>query len=644
MKINFISNGMKRRFTSSCVVALAVSIVSLQGCGGNGAGGSGAGAGLDASATLTDPVAAKATSVVILSNRANLPSDGKTNATITVIVKDSANRTLANAPVDLSTTDTESVLQLEGAKTGTDGTLKATLISTGKSNRNIPITAIVGSNRTVFDLPVAGSTLTVNGASALTFSRTGEYSLSLKDSAGLPVANAPVTLTSLVGNTFSPATLKTDASGQANFTVNAVKNGSDVVTVTAGGAIGTKDLLVASAQLSITNLANGEEVNVAGTKTINVLLVDNGVPGANKPIAVSTTRGAVTPASGVVTTDGTGRATFTVASSTAGPATINVTGPSGTSASGTVEFISTTPAAIKLQPSVAIIPSNPVGLSGNTSTLLANVKDAVGNPVKGVKVNFSADPDPSNGTIVPGYAITNSAGDASVAFISGPNASGPNAVKLKATVETAPTVSSASVLTVTNGGISIRIGTGNRIEPFASLRYRFLWTALVVDSAGIPVPNAEVTIQVTPYAYFKGVWVRPSTRWGSVISVECPSEDGINNISELDGVLQPGEDKNGSGDLTPGDIAGVTFTDGLNKTDANGFKDFYIEYAKSYGNFTRVKIEAKTRVRGTEAAISEIIDLPILDDDAVSPSPPAIFRGGQYVSPFGISTSCTDTN
>jgi Bacterial Ig-like domain (group 1) len=642
MKMNFGNAMMQLVRVLGLVVVTAA--LSLQGCGGNGAGGSGAGFGLDAPKTVTDPVSAKATSVVLLSSRANLPSDGKTSATITVIVKDASNRTLPNAAVDLSTTDTESVLQVADAKTGADGTLKATLISTGKSNRIIPITALVGTNKAVLDVPVAGSTLTVNGASALTFSRGGEYSLSLKDSSGLPVANAPVTLASQAGNTFTPATLKTDASGQANFTVNAVKNGSDIVTVTAAGAVGTKDILVASAQLSFTNLGNGEEVNVAATKVVNVLLVDNGVPGANKTISVSTTRGSVTPASGVVTTDGTGRASFSVASSTAGPATINITGPSGTSSSGVVEFISTSPSAIKLQPSIAVIAANPVGLSGNTSTLLANVKDAVGNPVKGVKVNFSADPDPSNGTIVPGYAITNSAGDASVAFISGPNASGPNAVKLKATVESAPSVTSASVLTVTNGGISIRLGTGNKMITFGDLRYRFLWTALVVDSAGIPVPNAEVTIQVTPDAYYKGVWQKPASRWNAVFSVSCPSEDGINNPSELDGILQPGEDKNGSGTLTPGDVAGVTFVDLTNKTDLNGFKDFYIEYAKSYGNFTRVRIEAKTRVRGTEASVSEIIDLPILDDDATAPSPPAILRGGQYVSPFGISTSCTDTN
>jgi Bacterial Ig-like domain (group 1) len=629
----------------------------LQACGGSGAGAGGPGSGPAISAVSSDATSLKATSVVVLSSQPNLPSDGKTKATLTVIVKDSGNRALENAVVDLSTTDAGSFIQFDTRKTGPDGTIKATLTSTGKGNRVIPVVAVVGANKSTIDIPVSGTAMTLSGPQSIAVNNTGKYSLALRDSSGIAFANAPVTLSSQSGNTFTPATVITDANGQASFTINAAKTGPDVVTVAAAGSSSTIAFTVASAQIQL-DIAANDEVLVGTLKTVTVRLTD--VAGAaNKPISVSSTRGTVAPSTGSVTTDGSGVATFTVRSLTAGIGTINVTGPSGTSTSANVEFVSKVPAAIRLVPSSPIVASNPAGSSGNSSQLLATVRDATGNPVKGVRVNFSADLDPSNGLIQPGFALTDASGVATVAFLAGASASGPNGVSLKVNVEGSPAISATTQLTVTNGGISIRIGTNNVLEIEGDVRNNFKWTALVVDSAGKPIPDAPVSIQVVPIAYYKGSWFnygsQSSFNWGRATpSRECFSEDGLVDqvtgaidINKLDGVKQESEDINGSGKLEPGNIASSSFVNGTNVTNSSGFADFTINWAISYSLFAKIRIDVKTLVRGTEASVSESFVLPLRVDSAERKTPPAIYNTdpvtGQIIAvgPFGSVTSDT---
>jgi Bacterial Ig-like domain (group 1) len=438
--------------------------------------------------------------------------------------------------------------------------------------------------------------------------------------------------------------------------LNALKGGNDTVTISAAGATSLLQVSVASSQLQITNVAANEEVLVGQAKTVSLLLTDGGVRQANKSIAISSTRGFTLPASGTLQTDGQGVATFSVSSATAGIGTLNVSGPGGTSANVNVEFVSKIPFAMSLQPAKSIVASNPLGSSGNTSQLLATVRDASGNPVKGVQVNFSADLDPSNGSIVPGFALTDSAGVATVAFVAGASSSGPNGVKLKANIGSTAIVAS-SLLTVTNGGISIRIGTGNKLETEAFVRYKFGWTALVVDSAGKPIADAPISIQVVPLEYYKGTWgqsvVGLDTLWGrSNGYTACASEDGIADpltgivdSTKLDGILQLSEDINGNGTLQPGNVASSSFIRANALTDEAGFADFTINWPKSFSLWARVRIDVKTQVKGSEASVSESFLLPILISDAKEASPPAIYNSsGVPVGPFGSANSCTNPN
>jgi hypothetical protein len=669
IKMNFRIgiNRLLKPLTATIIISLAA---ILQGCGGNGAGSSGSG-GVGGSAAVKS-----AASVALLTSAPSLSSDGKTKSTITVFVKDAANLVLKNAQVDLSTNDPDSVLQSSGTRTADDGTVTATLSSTGKANRVIQVKAIVGDIVKVLDIPVTGTLLTVSGPLSVTVNGTADYTAALKDSSGNGVGGLPVTLRSSAGNTFTPASVVTDSNGQARFKINATRAGVDNWTAEAGGAGFPFSVNVASTQLVITGVSAGEEVVVGASKTIGILLTQNGVPAASKTLVVSATRGTVAALPGggaTVITNTSGVASFSITSPTAGVSSISVTGLDGTIATSAVEFISTTPAVVKLQVSKSVVSANAIGSSTNTSQLntsdlIATVQDAAGNPVKNITVTFSAINDPSAGSVSPGYAITDRAGVASVTFVAGPKSTGPDEVIMSAAVGTG-SITSIAKLTVASRGISVRIGTGSSLVPDGLTRYSFPWNALVVDSAGAPIEGAVVTVQVVPTGYFKGNWAfgpdsgvagatelwRPTayktdlsgrrlplpippatTSFPTPIArAFCPSED----TSPQDGSLQQGiEDLNNNGRLDPGNIASSNVGAAGIKTGPNGFIDFTITYARSYALFASVRIDVKVQVAGTESVVSQEFVLPFSYDDARKPDGAPLVGSGSE-GPFGAIVS-----
>jgi Bacterial Ig-like domain (group 1) len=623
-----------------------VTTLTLQACGGNGAGAAGS-----ASGSALSP---KAKTVVLLTSQPNLPTDGKTKATITVLVKDEGNRALANSIVDLTTTDLGASLQQTDRKTGADGSVTAVLSLSSKINRMVSVKATVDQGTLVatIDIPVTGTTVAVNGPQSLGFNGLGDFSLAVKDSAGNSVPNTDVVVKSSAGNTITPATVKTDQNGQAKFQVNVTKNGTDTISAAAAGGTSSVSLSVAATQLLLTGVSTGEEVIVNDVKTVGVLMTNNGAPVVGRTLRLTATRGAVAVAGGgsTVTTNGSGIASFSISSPNAGQSTISVTDAAGGGAAiASIEFVSKTPSVVKLQAGKPVLGANAIGSSGNTSDLVANVRDSFGNPVKGIVVDFSAVNDPSNGRIDPPSATTDIAGNASVAFIAGPTVTGPDQVVLKATVAGVSSIASTANLTVASRQVSIRIGTGNTIGDELT-RYKFPWNAVVVDSSGAPIENAIVTVQVVPVGYLKGSWKQDDLfGWSAtafetdldgnyvlvgglrreVPAVFCSSEDSVRQ----DGTLQTGEDVNNNGKLDPGNVATSDVDPAGKPTSANGFMDFNILYAKSFARFARVRIDLRVRVDGTESLASETFTLPISDADAKSPSAPVI--PGQLAGPFG---------
>jgi hypothetical protein len=282
--------------------------------------------------------------------------------------------------------------------------------------------------------------------------------------------------------------------------------------------------------------------------------------------------------------------------------------------------------------------------------------------VQGATVNFQIVTDPSGGQLDSPAAITNISGSASVNYIAGTTSSGNNTVQISATVVSVNGVPSSSLiqatvnLSVTGQSLFIRMQTDNLVNAGTGV-YTKSYYALVTDSAGNPVPNTTVVFSAKPAnimayaagttqcepagaacpgAYEKGQWIScpaiapPCTVVGWQ-KVGPPYYDCLNEDTNFNGILDPGEDYNGNGKLDPGNVAGVNNTA---VTDVNGIAIANVTYVKAFASWSAITLTATITVAGTEFIQTIPFVLPILlGDVSVATVPPP----GQ-VSPFGVNT------
>src|SRR5690606_7060457 len=382
------------------------------------------------------------------------------------------------------------------------------------------------------------------------------YTVALRDSASKPVQNVPVTLASASGNTITTSPALTNSLGQATFSVTASTGGTDTLTASALGVTATRVIAVSGTQLEFIGPADdGAELQVGAAHQVRVRLRSNGNAVVGEQIDFSTTRGTLSASSAV--TDANGEAAVNVSANTAGYASVIATEPGNATASRAVEFVAVTPAKLSLQASPSVVGVNLSPSGTNSAQLTAVVRDAADNPVKNVRVNFSSIADPSSGRIEPGFAMTDSSGAATASFIPGPNTTGPGQVILQANVQGSAVPAATTALTAARQELSVVIGTGNTIEEPDSTTYRMPWTALVTDSSGAPVANANVTVQLEPLGFRTGEWVTGGggSGWSQQVNATCASEDVNRN-----GLLDNGEDIlvpdiGTMGRLDPGQVA-----------------------------------------------------------------------------------------
>jgi hypothetical protein len=630
-----IESSLMSRLIAAMLALLLM--VSLAACGGGG--GSGAGAqpfGFSGSSSSgSDPAAVQVTTSV-----PSIGSDGRTTASITAIVKDASNRSMANQDVKFATTDTGSVLQVVNARTDASGTATATLSISDAANRTITVTATTGSLVKSVPVAVTGTQLSLSGPATLVAQAANEFTVSLRNSAGTAIAGAVVAIKSAASNALSAASVTTDAAGQARFTVTGTVGGSDTLTASAAAlnASATLPVTVSGTLLSFLDPAPSQEVPVSTLQSVTVRYLVNGAPQAGQSVSFLATRGTVTPATAA--TDANGLATTTITASTAGISTITAVAGS-LSNQQRVEFVSRTPAKITLQASPANIGVNLSSSGTSSSQLIAVVRDAADNPVKGSIVSFAALADPSNGRIEPAVATTDSSGVASVAFFPGANSTGNNQIVIRASLP-GTAISSQATLTASKQELVVRIGTGNQLEATESTKYAMPWTALVTDSAGNPVEGALVQAQLVGVNFFKGQYFWNGTAWqpsGETISsppFQCASEDLNGNLQ-----LDPGEDLNGNNLLDPANVAVTRVLATDSRTDKSGFANLQIEYPREYANWATVRLRVTiTAIAGTEVSSQRQITLPVLASDisAQTVAPPG------WKSPFGTTANCASAN
>jgi hypothetical protein len=407
--------------------------------------------------------------------------------------------------------------------------------------------------------------------------------------------------------------------------------------VTGLGDSQSKTITVSGEDFGFVSPAAATSINVGQTQTLKVRYRKNGVAQANQTVTFAATIGALSAPSAV--TDGNGEATVTITSPFAGSSTVSAS-LAGVSAQATLPlvFVATTPAKIVLQVSPTALAPNLSGSASNLADVVATVRDANGNPVPKVVVNFSQVADPSGGMLQQASAETDPNGQAKVKYQSGANSTASDGVVLKGTVASNTSVSTTATLTVNQTAVFITLGTGNTITNFDQDTYEKTWTATVTDANGVRVTGVPLTIKVLPTYYRKGRLGWNGKIWTYAgATLDCANEDANSN-GVLD-LVPTNEDINGDGALTPGNV--VNLQASTIPTDSNGSATITLRYAESVASWIKVRLTATAVVSGTESRTSRDFWLDVLSSDYTSET---IAPAGVN-SPFGTDAStCTNAN
>jgi Big-like domain-containing protein len=641
----------------------------------------------------TAPGATVTLTSIVLDNNNNLLSGQPVTFTLTDPVSNPA--FISNVA---STTTTGTCTPVAPATTCTPPTsgtpeITATItLGANKSNRTITVTASViptaGATPITasVNIQVTGTVINISGQNSLVFGASLPLTATLQDSGGNPIAGQTLTITSSNGNQITPSSATTSQSGSISFIVTGTAGGADVITVSGAGATGTSNITVNSSHFVFTAPTTNAFVPINTPQVVTLHWDNAGQNQVGQPVLFSSTRGSLSAAT--VNTDINGNASTSITSAGTGQSTITAAGPGGTpAASLNVVFNTATANKVSVQATQASIPINTFvnGVAQTTSrtALIAVVRDVNNNLVQGATVNFQIVTDPSGGQLDSPAAVTNISGSASVNYIAGTTSSGNNTVQISATVVSVNGVPISGLvqafvsLSVTGQALFIRMSTDNLVQTGNGI-YTKSYYAQVTDAGGNFVTNTTVVFSLRPAnvmslnpptapavsvggvgitqcepasspcpgAYEKGQWVScagagslgglcPSTGWFKIPAL-VNYYDCLNEDTNFNGILDPGEDYNGNGKLDPGNVAGVNDT---SVTDMNGIATANVTYVKGFATWSAVNLTATITVAGTEFIQVIPFVLPILESDTlVANVPPP----GQ-VSPFGTGV-CNSPN
>lgn len=619
-------------------------VLMIASCGGGG-GSPGTVAGSTGTSATTPA------SVSLLFSSPELPSSGAASSevTVTALVKNASNNAVASVPVTFAADS--GALTSVATTTDANGKATASLGTSGdRTNRTITVTVRAGNITATGTVNVVGTTVSIIGPNTVTSGGTGEFSISVRDQAGVAVAGVPVTISSSRGN---PIAIKTsgggsstapltNSQGQVVITVTGSQAGSDTLTASAQGSSFTYGFNVNAVQLLVSTSAT--QANVQACTSIFARYENAGV-GQNGTINISASRGTIysdsactTPlgSSSVPVTSGNAQTTF-IASTTVGITTITATVVNGPTAQTNLEFVAplTSSATISLAADPAVISTSGTGQT-SSSELTVVVRDGTtqNNLVKDAVVEFAIVNDQSGGALSsPSVVTTDRNGTAKVTFNAGVATTPANGVTIQAKIQ-GTTKTATTTLTVSRKSLFITAGTGNLLEAPTSTTYKQDYSVFVTDASGNPVSDVTVTASIVPMYYRKGSyefddnplttesgWIIPDSHY------VCPNED----LAPRNGILDAGEDANNNGRLDPGIPLNVTSS---GRTDVSGTAIVSILYPKDRGNWTDVQLTIRGFVVGTESFYTTAIyTLPVLASDL---SNSAVHPPG-FISPYGTN-------
>ncbi|WP_333608244.1 Ig-like domain-containing protein [Arsukibacterium sp.] len=591
-------------------------------------------------------------SLTLLANKLQLGSGATDKVELYAIVKDTRNVLLAGVPVAFSTSPAGALggeLEIVNAVTAADGIASAVLKSQiNPAVRSIVVNAQVGDRSEQLTVNVVGTSIDISAPGALVVGASRTVSILLRDFDGNALANQPLSISSALGNSLSATSLQTNSVGQAEVTYTATNSGVDTVSVSGLGLTQVATVNVSADEFSFVDSEVSQEVMLNTPSAVTVRWSKDGVAQANQPVSFVVTRGIVfadeaTPIAGqtdvMVNTDADGEATVFVQSASAGLVTISASAGEEEDLIGAqllLEYVANSVAAVEVQASPSQLGVN------EQSSVRAVVRDANNNPVKNKTVSFVLSGS-AGGTLNPASGITNSQGIASTIYTA-TAATGANEVLITANVDGQ---SGSTTLSVGQRTLFFRFGTGNTVEVPSSTIFRKAFSVIVTDASGNPVANQVLNVAVTPvnpqdtaapeaneWAYSKGIWVMvPNPEefefWAPQESVRCQNED-----ANLNGVLDPGEDFNNDGSLTPGNVVSVPQQV---TTDSSGVAEFKLTYPADFAAWTHVNISVSAFASGTENRSSRkyVLSYPSSYVTVKAATPAR--------NPFGASANCADT-
>lgn len=579
-------------------------------------------------ATIVEPA-----SLEFFTSSIQLASSGSDQIELIAVVKNEQNVLLEGVDVSFSVDSGE--LQITQGTTAADGTARATLTSTtNQQNRTISATARTGEFTEQLSIDVVGTEVNINGPSSVIINDPVPLTIIVADSDGAGIPNQVVSLSTQSGMLSNIAPV-TGPTGQVQVNYTASTSGEDVVTATSLNAESSIALTVQQDEFSFSTLPT-EDIPLGTSTNLAITWLKEGNPFAGGNVTFTSSRGVI--AAPNVVTDANGQASVSIQSDNAGISSISAEGVDGdgnvVSSRAQIEFIATNAATI-------IVDGTPdsIGPDGQTSTITAVVRDAAGNLVKGQTVNFSL-VDVSNGFISPNSATTDGSGIATTVYTS-EAVSSQDDVVITATVASDTAISETTLITVGDRAFDITLGTGREVQSPDASSYLKEFAVFVSDANSNPVANATLTVSATPVkfslggVYRKGRWIYDSVNdiWivdnVDQIGVSCPNEDVNAN-----GILDAGEDTNGDGNLTPGNVAVAS---NQIVTDDNGQATIEIRYPKQFGPWVSIELRVSGQSAGSEATESQNFRLTVAASDLTDEaSPPPS-------NPFGAGSLCTDT-
>jgi hypothetical protein len=610
------------------------------------------------SGQTTVGVIATQQNITLLTSSPQLNSDNTKPVTITAVVQDATNKILTGVPVSFqassgaiapiqTTAGGAATPPVAPGTTDVNGTAQAKLTTPGNQlNRTITVTATAGSATATIQVQVVGTQVSVSGPTTLVQNAQGSYSVSLTDAGGNGIAGQTVTLASAKGNTLSANSVTTSSTGTATFSMTAVTSGTDTITATWQTMTGTETVVVSNQNFSVTAPAAGATIPVNTAVPVTISWAASGAPVTSGTVYLTSSRGTLSVPSSAVS-NGALSTAVTISSTTAGTGIISATAVDNTNttvatATAVVSFIAITPHAISVQAS----PST-VALKGS-STLTATVTDPTGNPVQNAVVDFTLT-DSTNGALSSGTGTTNAQGQASVTYTASTGSSAPNGVIVTANVQTNPSISSTTTLTVGGQTVFLSLGTGNVVVELSQTQYELPYTVQAVDAAGNGVSNVNVTFSIQTIAYAPGLYAgyhaAPVNSWyppdytaaaggaNYLYSGFCPPAV----VNEYNGAINPTPPPTGVTPVVTAIPGSVASTDvGSASTSSNGTAAVNVIYPKDHAFWAVAALTATATVAGTQSSTTASFVLPgaLVDYAQQTIAPPG------PVSPYGEATSC----